>query len=298
MGWIDPIDGFQSLVDYNDEKRYAEVCAEYEKKYKEYQKSANEKQKKYAELRENYNAEIAIINNERISMRIEIQKLYVFLKSIGGSMGERVTPFDFEKEAPVYNANIPFVDKLPKLEIENWHFIDGPIRISFVKGHNKSLIEDFALKSANEGLKYQNDYIKRDQMIRFVEDACEIAKIYRQIVVTVRDSIRDKIIPEMNLVKSFLYADTIRERILDRDNLENIKPYSIEEYQGTRQDVHYQFVKNTVDFYNLIVKFFSEKILTQIIEDQQVTQAEKHNFKTQVDAVKKHITNVEREMVN
>lgn len=296
MGW-DPIDGVQSLF-YDDETSYKEVWDRYEKKYKEYQKRANEKQKKYAELRENYNAEIAIINNERLSMRIEIQKLYAFLKSIGGSMGERITPFDFEKEAPVYNANLSLVEKLEKPEIENWHYIDGVFRMSFVKGHNKSLIKEFEKASVGEGIKYTNDYMKRDQMIKFVEDACEIAKMYRQIVVTVRDTIRDKIIPEMNLVKSFLYADVIRERILDGDNLDGIKPYSIEEYQGTRQDTHYQFVKNTVDFYTLIVKFFSEKILTQIIEDQQVTPAERNSFKRQIDAINAHINNVEKEMVN
>ena len=58
------------------------------------------------QLREDYNSEITIINNERLSMRMEIQRLYNFLKAVGGSMGARITPFDFEKEASVYNEDI------------------------------------------------------------------------------------------------------------------------------------------------------------------------------------------------
>ena len=108
---LDPIDGFQSLF-YDDEGNYKKIWQDYEQKYKAYAKNANEKEKKYMQLREDYNSEITIINNERLSMRMEIQRLYNFLKAVGGSMGARITPFDFEKEAPVYNEDIVLSEKL------------------------------------------------------------------------------------------------------------------------------------------------------------------------------------------
>ena len=101
----------------------------------------------------------------------------------------------------------------------------------------------------------------------------------------------------MGLIKSFLYADAIREKIMDGGKLDNIRIYSIEEYQGTTQDKHYQFIKNTVDFYNLIVKFFKEKILTQIIKDQKITPEEKSGLKKQIQLIEEHITLLEKEKV-
>lgn len=293
---LDPIDGFQSLF-YDDEGNYKKIWQDYEQKYKAYAKNANEKEKKYMQLREDYNSEITIINNERLSMRMEIQRLYNFLKAVGGSMGARITPFDFEKEAPVYNEDIVLIEKLEKPELENWHYIDGVVRMSFVKGHNKAIIKDFEKEVQEQKIKYTYDLTKRDQKIEFVKDAEVIAKLYRDIVVIVRDTIRDKIIPEMGLIKSFLYADAIREKIMDGGKLDNIRIYSIEEYQGTTQDKHYQFIKNTVDFYNLIVKFFKEKILTQIIKDQKITPEEKSGLKKQIQLIEEHITLLEKEKV-
>ena len=293
---LDPIDGFQSLF-YDDEGNYKKIWQDYEQKYKAYAKSANEKEKKYMQLREDYNSEVTIINNERLSMRMEIQRLYNFLKAVGGSMGARITPFDFEKEAPVYNEDIVLIEKLEKPELENWHYFDGVVRMSFVKGHNKAIIKDFEKEVQEQKIKYTYDLTKRDQKIEFVKDAEVIAKLYRDIVVIVRDTIRDKIIPEMGLIKSFLYADAIREKIMDGGKLDNIRIYSIEEYQGTAQDKHYQFIKNTVDFYNLIVKFFKEKILTQIIKDQKITPEEKSGLKKQIQLIEEHITLLEKEKV-
>lgn len=77
---LDPIDGFQSLF-YDDEGNYKKIWQDYEQKYKAYAKNANEKEKKYMQLREDYNSEITIINNERLSMRMEIQRLKRFIKS-------------------------------------------------------------------------------------------------------------------------------------------------------------------------------------------------------------------------
>ena len=77
---LEPIDGFQSLF-YDDEGNYKKIWQDYEQKYKAYAKNANEKEKKYMQLREDYNSEITIINNERLSMRMEIQRLKRFIKS-------------------------------------------------------------------------------------------------------------------------------------------------------------------------------------------------------------------------
>ena len=87
-------------------------------------------------------------------------------------------PFDFEKEAPVYNEDIVLIEKLEKPELENWHYIDGVVRMSFVKGHNKAIIKDFEKEVQEQKIKYTYDLTKRDQKIEFVKDAEVIAKFF------------------------------------------------------------------------------------------------------------------------
>ena len=126
------------------------------------------------QLREDYNSEITIINNERLSMRMEIQRLYNFLKAVGGSMGARITPFDFEKEASVYNEDIVLIEKLEKPELENWHYIDGVVRMSFVKGHNKAIIKDLLSENGGVGEITKTVYNYNDRNSTELEQVSEI----------------------------------------------------------------------------------------------------------------------------
>ena len=145
--------------------------------------------------------------------------------------------------------------------------------------------------------EYTKDLTNRDRSISFIKDANEIAELYRQVVVIVRDSIRDKIIPEMGLIKAFLYADAIREIIVDGEKPTDVHPYSIEEYKNTAQDMHYQFVKNAFDFYNISTNFFRKTILSDIIADKVVTEEEKRDFNEQIEAIKNSVKRVEEKKV-
>ena len=113
----------------------------------------------------------------------------------------------------------------------------------------------------------------------------------------VRDAIKNKIIPELGLIQAFLYADAIRERILDGADTRNVHPYSIEEYRNTTQDVHYQFVRNVFDFYNISTNFFKRTILTDIINDRIVTEDEKTDFYKQIEGIKNSVRLIEDKKV-
>ena len=115
-----------------------------------------------------------------------------------------------------------------------------------------------------------------------MEDYEEIAKLYRDIIVTIRDTIREKVLPEFEYLRAFLIADAIREKVLLGDEIVEIKPCKIMEYKNTKYNAHYVFVKNTFDFWDLAKAFFSRAVLTELLEKGEITQKERADFEKSV----------------
>lgn len=134
-------------------------------------------------------------------------------------------------------------------------------------------------------------------LVSSLQDAIKIATVYRNIIVTVRDTIAEKIIPELELIQAFLYADAIRENLIEDDEISNIKPCNIVEYKGRKQDIHYQFVRNTFDFYKMSTTFFKKAVLTDILDDRVVTEGEKKEFHKQIYAIKNKMKTLESQKV-
>ena len=75
-----------------------------------------------------------------------------------------------------------------------------------------------------------------------------------------------------------MIADAIREKVLAGYEVEQVKPCKIIEYKNTKYDMHYMFVKNTFDFLDLAKAFFSKRILTDLIQKDNITNEEKAEF--------------------
>ncbi len=153
--------------------------------------------------------------------------------------------------------------------------------------------------TAVENMKnaYDEDIYQRVVLVSSLQDAIKIATVYRNIIVTVKDTIAEKIIPELELIQAFLYADAIRENLIEDDEISNIKPCNIVEYKGRKQDIHYQFVRNTFDFYKMSTTFFKKAVLTDILDDRVVTEGEKKEFNKQIYAIKNKMKTLESQKV-
>ena len=104
--------------------------------------------------------------------------------------------------------------------------------------------------------------------------AVQIADLYRSLIASIRDIISDKIIPELNGILAFLYADAIKNCIINNEEPSNARIGNISEYIGTPYESHYQFIKNTFDYYILISKFFTEPVLTNLLKEKTISESE------------------------
>lgn len=290
-----------------DFKQLEEKC---EHDYDIYKEKAADFEKEYNDVGKKFDVLIGTINAERLSFRKEIRALYDFLMLVGGSLrGEkRISVFDFADESPAPSMESNDIKKVEntntfKKESIGWvllvGFGFGAIGVAtreFIRHNmNRATYENCLMAVETKKSEYERDLNKKRNMVSDLKDAVEIAKIYRSIIVTVKDTISEKIIPELDFIRSFLYADAIRELVLEGESLEtdSIEPCNIAEYKGTKQDIHYQFIKNAFDFYRISTQFFKKPILTDILEDRVVTEQEKADFNEQVQLIKNQISSLE-----
>lgn len=257
--------------------------------YNEYVAENNQLIKTYSDKKDSYNNQVNIINAEKIAMREELGKLYDFLKFIGGSLERKVSIIDFKEESPAPNIDSSVENALDRLEPESR---DTGIKHLI----NSRKAKNFEKQLYWQSLDYKQNLRKKRVLTKRMEDGEEIAVLYRNILATVRDAVKDKVIPEFEYIKAFLLADAIREKLCANQAITEVSPAPIIEYRDTKYDMHYQFVKNTFDFLDLCQAFFSKRILTDLMKQEEVTEEQRREFEESIEAIQDKLIVLEKHM--
>ena len=252
-----------------------ELNRQNEREYTEYTKASEKILKTYADKKDFYNNQIHMINAEKIAMREELTVLYSFLEYIGGSLERTISIIDFQEELPAPNVTSDLVEKLDRAEYDD---IDWGIS-NIV---NTSRAKEFEKKIYWKSIDYKKSLSDKRRLVKRMEDSEAIAKLYRNVLTVVRDTIREKVLPEFEYLRAFLVADAIREMVLAGDEIDEVKPCKIIEYRNTKYNAHYVFVKNTFDFLDLAKAFFSKRILTDLLQKGDITPEEREAFEKSV----------------
>ena len=276
----------------------------YEKKIEELQKKVLEEEKKYEaeaeaidlQIRKNmrdYDAQIGVINPLRHELRVEIRRLYDFLKGLG-NIGKAINVFDFTVEDLAANdgGRLMQINKedYSKPERKPGH-PSNPFgirkAIKYFSQRSKDKKAYFEMENLLESTKCNlaNDIAKRTDRKNFYSTAAKIADTYRCTLAMVKDAIDLTIIPELSGIEAFLSAAAIKDCIISNQDPRLAMPAKIDEFEGTLFDCHYIFVKNCVDFYTLIVNFFTKTVLTNIVGDEEITKQEQETFDDNVKKI-------------
>ena len=131
-------------------------------------------------------------------------------------------------------------------------------------------------------IRWKNDIAKAKDEVAFFATSVDIADMYRVLVATVRDTIAEKIIPELNGILAFLYADAIKNCIINNEDPSIVRIGSIAEYRGTPYEGHYTFIRNVFDYYSLITTFFAEPVLSNLLQKRKVSESELKHFQQKI----------------
>lgn len=142
------------------------------------------------------------------------------------------------------------------------------------KNHDKKELVNVQNNYQNEKIRMDRDIREAQRRTAHISNLVEIADLYRVTIAIIRDTISDTIIPEMNGIQSFIYADSLKNCIINGDNPYDFQIANISEYKDTAYDCHYTFIKNAFNFYKLTTEIFKEPILSSLCETEQITEKE------------------------
>ena len=278
------------------EKMMQELKAEFDKEFSVYSEKLESLNNSANVACHKYNDQIHAINSLRQGLQDEIAELFVFLKRFG-NIGTKITPFEYVTEDSKF-VNIKTVSGSLDYD-QNRNKTSGFVKTAFVaaavfapvalpaiwigdawvkraksKDAYLTMVSDFEEQKSS----WELDLGKKQDETEFYCAATKIAEVYRALIATVRMAIRETILPELIGIDAFLVADAIKNCIISDMNPEDAEVLGIDSYKDTAYDMHYTFVRNAFDYYQTIVKFFTEPILSNIVADNKVTPAEKKAF--------------------
>lgn len=269
------------------EKEKAKALDQSKVNFENYVKQFGEVEQEREKKSDEYNAWVVRIDSERGSLKTEINKMYRFLEPFGTMMDEKVSVFDFAAETPFPKHTSPKLDDTSKPDMKEEHYLtDALLRTLRNHSHNKKELQEFVKKYEENKIKYDEDIRKRKQESENIEVAIQLAEEYYKLLGIVKDTITDCIMPYFLYMQAFLYADAIKDRVIDGLGLDNVGPNNIAEYKDTIHNDNYVYMKNVFDYYNTIRGFYSTAHLKKIVEDSIVTEEEKRVFSSEMDELK------------
>ncbi|MFD2043755.1 hypothetical protein ACFSTA_06645 [Ornithinibacillus salinisoli] len=128
--------------------------------------------------------------------------------------------------------------------------------------------------------EYQLEIKSREKQIEFKQQKVitdtKISDLYSSTIVIVDHTIKEKIIPEMELVGAMLEAESIKNMIIaDKDPTNATINKDISLLKDTVYSRHYHFVRNSLLFFILCTKIYNTPILTKLLNEE----ASDHDYK-------------------
>jgi hypothetical protein len=243
-----------------------------------------------------FNGHIHLINSVRHDIYSQLRQLHQFLSEIGNT-SKLPSPFDFKLERTLGSSVLG--DKIfDKAKQYQKNLSDSPKNGGMdyiIKGVLWAGIEDrlnnkkLHLEGEKNLGQLEMEIVKEKEMLKqrleTVKEAIRVAEIYRVCVNSVVESIKNTILPELQGIRSFLLAESVKNSIIARKKIQQVEPESIALMADTLYHKHYLFVQNTLLYYAMLVEFFKSPILTKFLEDNQITEKEKNVFKCQVQTI-------------
>lgn len=249
----------------------------------------------YSICKKNYvrlSNEIIHVNVKRENLWKSIRDIQEYLSNLGILSKNKTDYSDFTLEyieIPKINKEINFLNnKLEFLERDArkndiaYKEYEGILNTAINKlvSFRKTTMDERKLEAINMAqkrlyvtLRYYFDYYKDSLKLQnpYLEECIKTAKLYRESLNTLLDTIDKKILPFLErttfFLKSLVIKDLVIENKIDENmSLEDIKiPKNIADLKDTKYSIYYTFFENLFHLYTSIEVAFKENILTNLI---------------------------------
>ena len=262
-----------------------------------YQDNKNEDEIKniYSICKKNYvrlSNEIIHVNVKRENLWKSIRDIQEYLSNLGILSKNKTDYSDFTLEyieIPKINKEINFLNnKLEFLERDArkndiaYKEYEGILNTAINKlvSFRKTTMDERKLEAINMAqkrlyvtLRYYFDYYKDSLKLQnpYLEECIKTAKLYRESLNTLLDTIDKKILPFLERTTFFLKSLVIKDLVIENKINENMSledimiPKNIADLKDTKYSIYYTFFENLFHLYTSIEVAFKENILTNLI---------------------------------
>ena len=249
----------------------------------------------YSICKKNYvrlSNEIIHVNVKRENLWKSIRDIQEYLSNLGILSKNKTDYSDFTLEyieIPKINKEINFLNnKLEFLERDArkndiaYKEYEGILNTAINKlvSFRKTTMDERKLEAINMAqkrlyvtLRYYFDYYKDSLKLQnpYLEECIKTAKLYRESLNTLLDTIDKKILPFLERTTFFLKSLVIKDLVIENKinenmSLEDIKiPKNIADLKDTKYSIYYTFFENLFHLYTSIELAFKENILTNLM---------------------------------
>lgn len=128
-----------------------------------------------------------------------------------------------------------------------------------------------------------------------------ICDLYIEIVEKISDYIKFKIVPQIEVIQSFLECESVKNVYIADTKAKTIENVEYEKdiklYDNTIYQKHYNFVRNSFWFYILSATIYSSPVLTKLLENKKITNSDIEKLEGQKLLCQKQITFLENNKI-
>lgn len=233
---------------------------------------------------EKFNIKIVELNNYREKrIKNDVEKLGSFLSTFGNI--KDISEYSEEKEKSFFN-----IPERAFEEVENYiadidwssdevflrTFFQGGVFASiFTKGKNVEMLarlEEFKNSVMDKKDKLNN----KIEMIEKVD--MRICDLYIELIKAICYYIEFQIVPQIEVIQSFLECESVKNVYIADTKakiIENVEyETDIKLYDNTIYQKHFNFIRNAFWFYILSATIYSSPVLTKLLENKKITDAD------------------------
>lgn len=284
--WInDRVDDAAKVVQkFTGEKERRQIVEETKHEYKESRNAIQILIDILNNLIKVFNQKIKALNSIREEkVKINIQKLGSSL-SIFGNIKD-MSEYSEEKEKLFF-----YIPERAFEEVENYiadidwssdevflrtFFQGGAFASIFTRGQNLKMLERLE-EFKNSVINMKDKLNNKIKMIEKVD--MRVCDLYIELIKAICYYIEFQIVPQIEVIQSFLECESVKNVYIADTKakiIENVEyETDIKLYDNTIYQKHYNFVRNSFWFYILSATIYSSPVLTKLLENKNITDAD------------------------
>ena len=236
--------------------------------------------------------EIIYVNVKREELWKSIRDIQEYLSNLGILTENKTDYSEFtlenieipklDREISFLNNKLEFLERDARKNDIEYEKYEGAFNTTInrvknffgsIKAERKLEAINIAQKKLYVTLRFYFDYYKDSLKLQnpYLEECIKIAKLYRESLNSLLDTIDKKILPFLEISNLFLKSLIIKELVKENKLNENISlkdiefPKTIGNLKDTKYNIYYTFFENLFHLYTSIELAFKENILSNLI---------------------------------